>query len=97
MATPMPGCYLAGVIASGNDANRLFIENARGHGELIVRHLLQSAPALRRHRRNPVVPLSHHRDERLGDTRVELDPGAVLDVGQRALRLPGIAVGSIGP
>jgi len=41
MATPVPGCYLAGVIASGNDANRLFIENARGHGELIVQHLLQ--------------------------------------------------------
>ena len=39
MATPVPGCYLAGVIASGNDANRLFIENARGHGELIVRDL----------------------------------------------------------
>jgi thioredoxin reductase (NADPH) len=42
MATPVSGCYLAGVIASGNDANRLFIENARGHGELIVRHLLHS-------------------------------------------------------
>ncbi|MGH7510813.1 MAG: YpdA family putative bacillithiol disulfide reductase [Gemmatimonadales bacterium] len=40
MATPVAGCYLAGVIASGNDANRLFIENARGHGDLIVRHLL---------------------------------------------------------
>jgi thioredoxin reductase (NADPH) len=40
MATPIPGLYLAGVIASGNDANRLFIENARGHGELIVRDLL---------------------------------------------------------
>jgi thioredoxin reductase (NADPH) len=39
MATPVPGCYLAGVIASGNDANRLFIENARGHGELIVGHI----------------------------------------------------------
>lgn len=36
MATPVAGCYLAGVVASGNDANRLFIENARGHGELIV-------------------------------------------------------------
>ncbi len=36
MATPVAGCYLAGVIASGKDANRLFIENARGHGELIV-------------------------------------------------------------
>ncbi|MFL5403618.1 MAG: YpdA family putative bacillithiol disulfide reductase [Gemmatimonadales bacterium] len=45
MATPIRGCYLAGVIASGNDANRLFIENARGHGELIVRHLLASPRA----------------------------------------------------
>ncbi len=40
MATPVPGVYLAGVIASGNDANRLFIENSRGHGEMIVRDLL---------------------------------------------------------
>jgi thioredoxin reductase (NADPH) len=45
MATPVPGCYLAGVIASGNDANRLFIENARGHGELIIRHLLHTRAA----------------------------------------------------
>jgi thioredoxin reductase (NADPH) len=41
MMTPVPGCYLAGVIASGKDANRLFIENARGHGELIVRDVLR--------------------------------------------------------
>ena len=41
MATPVPGVYLAGVIASGNDANRLFIENSRGHGELIVGDILQ--------------------------------------------------------
>lgn len=41
MATTVPGCYLAGVIASGNDANRLFIENARGHGELILRDVLE--------------------------------------------------------
>lgn len=47
MATPVAGCYLAGVIASGNDANRLFIENARGHGELIVRHLLQTRTGVR--------------------------------------------------
>jgi thioredoxin reductase (NADPH) len=40
MGTPVDGIYLAGVIASGNDANRLFIENARGHGELIVRDIL---------------------------------------------------------
>ena len=47
MATPVAGCYLAGVIASGNDANRLFIENARGHGELIVRHLMATRAAAR--------------------------------------------------
>ena len=41
MMTPVPGLYLAGVIASGNDANRLFIENARGHGELIVADVLR--------------------------------------------------------
>ena len=40
MMTPVAGCYLAGVIASGKDANRLFIENSRGHGELIVRDVL---------------------------------------------------------
>jgi thioredoxin reductase (NADPH) len=47
MATTIPGCYLAGVIASGNDANRLFIENARGHGELILRHVLKSRDGVR--------------------------------------------------
>ncbi len=36
MATPLPGVYLAGVIASGNRANRIFIENGRDHGEAIV-------------------------------------------------------------
>jgi thioredoxin reductase (NADPH) len=41
MATPVAGVYLAGVIASGNDANRLFIENSRGHGALIVRDTLE--------------------------------------------------------
>ncbi|HSR90801.1 MAG TPA: YpdA family putative bacillithiol disulfide reductase [Gemmatimonadales bacterium] len=41
MMTPVPGCYLAGVMASGKDANRLFIENARGHGELIVRDVVR--------------------------------------------------------
>jgi thioredoxin reductase (NADPH) len=40
MGTPVEGVYLAGVIASGNDANRLFIENSRGHGELIVGDVL---------------------------------------------------------
>jgi thioredoxin reductase (NADPH) len=55
MATPVAGCYLAGVIASGNDANRLFIENARGHGELILGDILarrSAAPARTERRRN---------------------------------------------
>ncbi|MEQ1691093.1 MAG: YpdA family putative bacillithiol disulfide reductase [Gemmatimonas sp.] len=39
MATPLPGLYLAGVIASGLQANRIFIENGRDHGALIVAHL----------------------------------------------------------
>ncbi len=56
MATPLPGCYLAGVIASGNDANRLFIENARGHGELIVQHLLQARAGLRPASSSPAGP-----------------------------------------
>lgn len=40
MATPVPGVYLAGVIASGFDANRIFIENGRDHGDAIVAHLV---------------------------------------------------------
>ena len=58
MATPVPGCYLAGVIASGNDANRLFIENARGHGELIVRHIQEVAGVLRREPAQSGGPIS---------------------------------------
>ncbi len=41
MATPLAGVYLAGVIASGNEANRIFIENGRDHGDAIVAHLLR--------------------------------------------------------
>lgn len=41
MATPVQGVYLAGVIASGNHANRIFIENGRDHGDAIVAHLLR--------------------------------------------------------
>lgn len=36
MATPVPGLYVAGVIAGGYDDNRLFIENTRHHGSLVV-------------------------------------------------------------
>jgi thioredoxin reductase (NADPH) len=36
METTIPGVFIAGVLASGFDANKTFIENGRGHGELIV-------------------------------------------------------------
>lgn len=37
MRTGVPGVYIAGVIAAGHDANRIFIENGKHHGERIVR------------------------------------------------------------
>lgn len=37
MRTDVPGVYIAGVIAAGHDANKIFIENGRHHGDLIVR------------------------------------------------------------
>jgi thioredoxin reductase (NADPH) len=36
MATDVAGVYLAGVIAAGFDANKIFIENGKLHGPLIV-------------------------------------------------------------
>jgi len=41
METPIPGLFLAGVLAAGYDANRIFIENGREHGALILARLLQ--------------------------------------------------------
>ncbi len=39
METSVPGVFIAGVLASGYDANKTFIENGRGHGDLIVASL----------------------------------------------------------
>lgn len=36
METPTPGVFVAGVLTSGLKANGIFIENGRGHGELIA-------------------------------------------------------------
>jgi thioredoxin reductase (NADPH) len=36
METNEAGVYIAGVIAAGNNANEIFIENGRFHGELIA-------------------------------------------------------------
>jgi thioredoxin reductase (NADPH) len=40
METNVPGLYIAGVLAAGHDANKIFIENGREHGGLIVAHRL---------------------------------------------------------
>ena len=39
MLTNVPGVYVAGVVAAGFDANKIFIENGRDHGALIAEHL----------------------------------------------------------
>jgi len=39
METDVPGVFVAGVLASGFDANKVFIENGRGHGALIAKAL----------------------------------------------------------
>ncbi|WP_282935298.1 YpdA family putative bacillithiol disulfide reductase [Paenibacillus sp. RC67] len=39
METTVRGLYIAGVAASGNDANEVFIESGRLHGGMIARHI----------------------------------------------------------
>ncbi|HEY6092282.1 MAG TPA: YpdA family putative bacillithiol disulfide reductase [Gemmatimonadales bacterium] len=39
METNVPGVYIAGVVAAGVDANKIFIENGRLHGGLICAHI----------------------------------------------------------
>lgn len=43
LQTNVPGVYIAGVIAAGYDANKIFIENGRDHGRAIVAHWLEQA------------------------------------------------------
>jgi thioredoxin reductase (NADPH) len=46
LETTLPGLFIAGVVIAGYDANKLFIENGRFHGDQIVARLLgQEAPA----------------------------------------------------
>src|SRR5215212_2617983 len=46
LETAVPGIFIAGVIVAGFDANKVFIENGRYHGDKIVARILgQSAPA----------------------------------------------------
>jgi len=39
LETSVPGLYIAGVVVAGYDANKVFIENGRFHGDKIVAHL----------------------------------------------------------
>jgi thioredoxin reductase (NADPH) len=39
METTIPGLYLAGVVATGHDSTKIFIENGRHHGRMIARDL----------------------------------------------------------
>ncbi len=41
METTLPGLFLAGVLASGFDANKTFIENGRFHGDLIAARIVE--------------------------------------------------------
>ena len=40
LETTVPGLFVAGVVVAGYDANKVFIENGRFHGDRIVAHLL---------------------------------------------------------
>jgi len=43
METSVPGLFIAGVLTSGSQANKTFIENGRHHGELIAARLTGAA------------------------------------------------------
>jgi len=44
LETTVPGLFIAGVVTAGYDANKVFIENGRFHGDVIVARLKGSAP-----------------------------------------------------
>jgi thioredoxin reductase (NADPH) len=44
LETSVPRVFIAGVVVAGFDANKVFIENGRYHGDRIVAHLLGQAP-----------------------------------------------------
>jgi thioredoxin reductase (NADPH) len=46
LETSVRGVFIAGVVVAGFDANKVFIENGRYHGDKIVARILgRSAPA----------------------------------------------------
>lgn len=44
LETSVPGVFIAGVVVAGFDANKVFIENGRFHGDKIVARILGQAP-----------------------------------------------------
>jgi thioredoxin reductase (NADPH) len=44
LETEIPGIFIAGVVVAGYDANKVFIENGRYHGDKIVARLLGRSP-----------------------------------------------------
>lgn len=44
LETAMPGVFIAGVVVAGYDANKVFIENGRYHGDKIVARILGQTP-----------------------------------------------------
>ena len=44
LETSVPGLFIAGVVVAGFDANKVFIENGRHHGDRIVARVLGQAP-----------------------------------------------------
>jgi thioredoxin reductase (NADPH) len=42
METNVTGVFIAGVLAAGNNANKIFIENGRAHGGQILKHLKET-------------------------------------------------------
>jgi thioredoxin reductase (NADPH) len=44
LETSVPGLFIAGVVTAGYDANKVFIENGRFHGDFIAARLQGSAP-----------------------------------------------------
>ena len=46
LETSVPGLFIAGVVVAGFDANKVFIENGRFHGDKIVARILgKTAPS----------------------------------------------------
>jgi thioredoxin reductase (NADPH) len=44
LETAVPGIFIAGVVVAGYDANKVFIENGRFHGDRIVARLMGRLP-----------------------------------------------------